>query len=82
MKEIFLLIGKMINAFIWKFPLKVEPTNYQTPDEEMTFGDFIIRYKHKFLRNIYTKEQIIFLALKICKVTAKRFKNLFILELV
>ena len=58
MKEIFLLIGKMINAFIWKFPLKVEPTNYQTPDEEMTFGDFIIRYKHKFLRNIYTKEQI------------------------
>ena len=24
----------------------------------MTFGDFIIRYKHKFLRNIYTKEQI------------------------
>ena len=24
----------------------------------MTFGDFIIRYEHKFLRNIYTKEQI------------------------
>ena len=43
---------------ICKFPLKVEPTNYQTPDDEMTFGDFIIRYEHKFLRNIYTKEQI------------------------
>ena len=24
----------------------------------MTFGDFIIRYEHKFLRNIYTKEQV------------------------
>ena len=24
----------------------------------MTFGDFIIPYEHKFLRNIYTKEQI------------------------
>ena len=24
----------------------------------MTFGDFIIRYEHKFLRNIYIKEQI------------------------
>ena len=43
---------------ICKFPLKVELTNYQTPDDEMTFGDFIIRYEHKFLRNIYTKEQI------------------------
>ena len=43
---------------ICKFPLKVEPTNYQTPDDEMTFGDFTIRYKHKFLRTIYTKEQI------------------------
>ena len=37
---------------ICKFPLKVEPTNYQTPDDEMTFGNFIIRYEHKFLRNV------------------------------
>ena len=43
---------------ICKFPLKLEPTNYLTPDNEMTFGDFIIRFKHKFLRNIYTIEQI------------------------
>ena len=35
--------------------LKGEPTNYQTPDDEMTLDDFIIRYEHKFLRNIYTK---------------------------
>ena len=38
--------------------MKLELTNYTTPDNEMTFGDFIIRYEHKFLRNIYTTEQI------------------------
>ena len=39
-------------------PLKIEPTNYKMPDDEMTYGDFIIRYEHKFLRNIYTNDQI------------------------
>ena len=29
-------------------PLKVGPTIYKTPDEDMTYGDFIIRYEHKF----------------------------------
>ena len=43
---------------ICKFPLKVKPTNYQRSDDKMAFGDFIIRYEHKFLRNIYIKEQI------------------------
>ena len=38
--------------------MKMEPTNYLTPDNKMTFGDFVIRYEHKFLRNIYTTEQI------------------------
>ena len=38
--------------------MKLELTNYMTPDNEMTFGDFIIRYEHKFLRNVYTTEQI------------------------
>ena len=39
-------------------PLKVEPTNFKTPDDEMSFGDFVIHCEHKFLRNIYTNEQI------------------------
>ena len=43
---------------ICKFPIKLEPTNFETPDDEMSFGDFVIRYEHKFLRNIYTEEQI------------------------
>ena len=38
--------------------LRVEPTSYLTIDEEMAYGDFIIRYEHKFIRNIYTLEQI------------------------
>ena len=45
-------------CIICKFPLKMEPTNYLTPDNQMTFGDFIIRSEHKFLGNIYTTEQI------------------------
>ena len=43
---------------ICKFPLKLEPTNYKTSDDKMSFGDFVIRYEHKYLRNIYTNEQL------------------------
>ena len=43
---------------ICKFPMKLEATNHLTPDNKMTFGDFVIRDKHKFLRNIYMIEQI------------------------
>ena len=43
---------------ICKFPIKLEPTNFKTPDDEMSFGDFIICYEHKSLRNIYTDQQI------------------------
>ena len=43
---------------IFKSPMKLELTNYMTPDKKMTFGDFIIWYEYKFLRNIYTNDQI------------------------
>ena len=50
---------KKINKFvICKFPSKIQPTNFKTPDNEMSFGDFVIRYEHKFLRNIYTEKEI------------------------
>ena len=49
---------KTDKCVIFWLPLKVEPTNSQTPDDEMSFGDFVIRYEHKFLRNIYTNKQI------------------------
>ena len=38
--------------------MKLETTNFKTTDDELLFGDFVIRYEHKFLRNIYTNEQI------------------------
>lgn len=50
---------KKDKCVIFKFPMKLEPTNYWTTDSEMTYGDFIIRYGHKFLRNIYTEEQMV-----------------------
>ena len=58
MKQKIKSIGKKNKCVICKFPMKIEPTNYLTADCQMTFGDFIIRYEHKFLRNIYTAEQI------------------------
>ena len=39
-------------------PLRVEPTNFKTPDAEMTYGDLVICFEHKFIRNINTSEQI------------------------
>ena len=38
--------------------MKLKPTNFKTLDNEMSFGELVIRYEHKFLRNIYTDEQI------------------------
>ena len=49
---------KKDKCVICKFPIKIEPTNYLTPDNEMAFGDFVIRYEQKIVRNIYTTEQI------------------------
>ena len=49
---------KKNKCVICKFLMKLDPTNYLTADCQMTFGDFIIRYEHKFLRSIYTAEQI------------------------
>ena len=39
-------------------PLKIETTRFETPDDEMTYGDFVIRFQHKFIRNICTIGQI------------------------
>ena len=43
-------------CYLCKFKLDVMPTNHETADQEMTYGDFIIRYEHKFLRNIFDPE--------------------------
>ena len=40
-----------------KMPLRVEPTNFKTADDETTYGDFVIRFENKFIKNIYTSKQ-------------------------
>ena len=52
------MIGKKNKRAICKFPLKIQPTNFKTPDDEMSFAVFLTRYEHNFLRNIYTEKQI------------------------
>ena len=39
-------------------PLKIDLTNHKTPNNEMTYDDFFIRFEHKFLRNIYSCEKL------------------------
>ena len=47
-----------VKCVICDFKLNISPSNYLTSRQEMTYGDFIIRYEHKFLRNIYTPEEL------------------------
>ena len=42
-------------CLICNFPLKIDLVGPDVPNNEMSYGDFI-RYEHKFLRNIYSKE--------------------------
>ena len=49
---------KKDKCVICKMPLKIEPTSFKMPDDEMSYGDFVIRFEHKFIRNIFTNEQI------------------------
>ena len=43
---------------ICKFLMKLEPTNSQTSNSTMTYGDFVIRFERTFLRNIFSEEQL------------------------
>ena len=45
-------------CLICNFPLKTDPIGLDAPNNEMSYGDFFIRYEHKFLRNIYSKEPL------------------------
>ena len=38
--------------------MKIEPIGPDVPNNEMSSGNFYIRYEHKVLRNIYSKEQL------------------------
>ena len=49
---------KKDKCVICKMPLKIEPTSFKTPDDEMSYIDFVIGFEHKFIRNIFTNQQI------------------------
>ena len=38
--------------------LKTDPLGCDVPNSEMSYGNFFIRYEHKFLRNIYSDSEI------------------------
>ena len=38
--------------------MRLEPTNSQTSNSAITYGDFVIRFEHTFLRNIFSEEQL------------------------
>ena len=45
-------------CLICNFPLKIDPIGPDVPNNEMSYRNFYIRHKDKFLRNIYSKEQL------------------------
>ena len=68
---------------ICNMSLKIEPTNFELPDDEITYGDFVIRFEHMFKRNIYTYDQIKESHhLETLENIAKFFKNLSLFQLV
>ena len=43
---------------ICKMLLKIDPTNHETPNNAMTDTDFCIIFERKFLRNIYSYDEL------------------------
>ena len=43
---------------ICTFPLKINQTSYNAGKETMSYADFIIFKEHKFLRNIFSNEEL------------------------
>ena len=38
--------------------MKIDPIGPDLPNNKISYGDFFVRYEHKFLRNMYSKEQL------------------------
>ena len=43
---------------ICTFPLEINPTLYNADKKTMSYADFIIFKEHKFLRNIFSNEEL------------------------
>ena len=59
-----------------KFPLIINPTKFDVSLENMSYSNFIILKEHKFLRNIFSEEDLLKTkALKILNNITLLFKN-------
>ena len=64
-------------------PLRVELTNFRMPDDEMTYGDFVIRFEHRFITNILRANRLkSYIILKLLKTIIKFTRILFLFQLV
>ena len=43
---------------ICKFPLKINPTNFNATTEQMSYANFVIFKEHKFLKNIFSEREL------------------------
>ena len=43
---------------VCKIPLRGNFTSPETPNNKMCYGDFIIRYEYKFLKNIFSQDEL------------------------
>ena len=65
-------------CFFCKFPLQTNPLLYEKEDEnekKMTYGEFVIKKEHMFLRNVFSKEE---LSKSLSIATYQAFYNSFI----
>ena len=63
-------------CWICNFPLYINPTTPNAVKEKMSYSDFIIQKEHKFLRNIFSKEELMLSdAIKTLNLFMKIFLN-------
>ena len=43
---------------ICTFPLEINPTTSDATKEKMSYSDFVIAKEHKFLRNIFSEDEL------------------------
>ena len=43
---------------ICTFPLEINPAASNSPKEKMSYADFVIAKEHKFLRNIFSEDEL------------------------
>ena len=70
-------------CWIYNFPLHINPTTPNVVKEKMSCSDFIIQKEHKFLRNIFSKEELMLSdAIKTLNVFMKMFLNFYKLSFI